>query len=343
MQSSSARLLEQEPLEAWLCANVSGYKGPAAITKFEGGQSNPTFHLDAASGSYVLRRKPQGQVLASAHAIDREYRVMAALASVGFPVPQVVAYCEDTEVIGSAFYVMEFVQGRVFWDPRLPGFSRQERTALFRSVNDTIAHLHALNPAELGLGDYGRPENFLRRQVARWSKQYRASETDHIGAMESLIAFLNDNFPPEEESRLVHGDFRLDNIIVHPSEPRVVAVLDWELSTFGSPAADFAYHMTTWRLSPALLRGLEGEDLLALGIPDEPAYRALYMETTGRAEIENWEYYLAFAVFRIAAICQGIAKRALDGTASSPDAVAMGAKAGPLAEIGWNIARRLRA
>ena len=343
MQSSSAGLPAQDPLEAWLAANVPGYKGPATITRFEGGQSNPTFRLDAASGSVVLRRRPHGQVLASAHAIDREYKVMAALAGADFPVPQVIAYCENTEVIGSAFYVMELVRGRIFWDPRLPGFLQQERAALFQSVNETIARLHTLDPEGLSLGDYGRPENFLRRQVARWSKQYRASQTEHIAAMENLIAFLNDNFPPEEQSRVVHGDFRLDNIIVHPSEPRVVAVLDWELSTLGSPAADFAYHMTAWRLSPALLRGLEGEDLQALGIPNEPAYRRLYTRATGRADIEHWEYYLAFAVFRIAAICQGIAKRALDGTASSPDALVMGAKARPLAEIGWNIARRLTA
>lgn len=329
-------------LERWFSDHV-GDVGTLALTKFEGGQSNPTFRVDTGKRSYVLRRKPAGATLPSAHAIDREYRVMEALARVGFPVPKVIAYCSDTHVLGTAFYVMELVEGRVFWDPLLPQVPIEDRATLFRSVNDTIAMLHSLDPVALGLADYGRPENFLQRQIARWSKQYRASETEHIEPMEQLIGFLEANVPGDDGARLVHGDFRLDNLIIHPTEPKVVAVLDWELSTLGSPAADFAYHMSAWRLTPQLLRGLAGEDLAGLGIPNEAIYRSWYEAHAETGPLKHWDFYLAFAIFRIAAICQGIAKRALDGTASSSNAVAMGTKARPLAEVGWNIARRLDA
>ena len=262
---------------------MPGYRGPAHLVPFEGGQSNPTFRLEAPSGRYVLRRKPAGQLLASAHAVDREFRVMRALATTAVPVPHVHALCEDTSVIGSAFYVMDHVEGRILWDARLPGLSPAERRAVYASMNATIAALHSVDPASVGLGDFGRPGNYLSRQIARWTTQYRASETTPIEAMDRLIEFLPQHIPEFDTTAIVHGDFRLDNLLLHPTEPRVVAVLDWELSTLGHPLADFAYHAMAWRLSPELFRGLAGTDLASLGIPDEATYVAEYCRSD-RAE-----------------------------------------------------------
>lgn len=328
-------------LEDWLARHVPGYRGPARSSQFEGGQSNPTYKLTAASGEYVLRRKPMGLLLASAHAVDREFRVQSALASTAVPVAKVHALCEDDAVIGSAFYVMDFVPGRIMWNQLLPGATPEVRAAMFDSMNQTIADLHSVNPQSVGLGDFGRPGNYLARQISRWTKQYRASETTPIPAMDRLIEFLPSRIPAHEQVAIVHGDYRIDNVIYHPSEPRVIAVLDWELSTLGDPLVDFAYHTMQWRFTPALFRGFDGEDLPALGIPSEQDYVAAYCRRTGRDGIEDWEYYLVFGMFRIAAILQGITKRAQEGTAASAEAVAVGAKAGAIAKQAWALAQTI--
>jgi len=326
-------------LEIWLLGHVEGFRGPATINKFADGQSNPTYRISSPSGTYVVRRKPSGSLLPSAHAVDREFRVQKALWASAVPVARVHAYCEDDSVIGSAFYVMDFVPGRIFWDQRLPDLTRAERTAIFDSMNDTIARLHLIDPVSVGLGDFGRPGNFMERQVSRWSKQYRTSQTEQISAVDRLIEWLPSHLPPGSGTRIVHGDFRMDNLIVHPREPRVVAVLDWELSTLGDPVADFAYHAMAWRIAPDLFGGLAGVDFAELGIPDEKTYRALYCRRSGRDAIDDWDFYIVFGMFRMAAILQGIAKRAADGTASSEHAAAFGRRARPIAEQAWELAR----
>jgi aminoglycoside phosphotransferase (APT) family kinase protein len=328
-------------LDAWLRREVAGYEGPVTAVKFADGQSNPTYKLTAPSGDYVLRRRPPGNLLPSAHAVDREFRVLDALAGTGVPVPRVYALCTDETVIGSMFYVMECVEGRVFWDPRLPGLSRADRAAIFDSMNDTIARLHAVDYAAIGLEGFGRPGAFLERQLARWIKQYRATETERIDAMDRMIEWLPRNIPPAGETRIVHGDFRLDNIIMHPTEPRVAAVLDWELSTLGDPVVDFAYHAMSWRIAPELFRGLAGVDFSALGIPSEADYVETYCRRTGRKEIPHWEVYIVYSMFRIAAILQGVLKRAIDGNASSTEALDVGRRGKQIAEEGWALAARM--
>ena len=328
-------------LEGWLAEHVPHYRGPCRLIPFEGGQSNPTFRLESASGRYVLRRKPMGALLASAHAVDREARVLRALAATAVPVPQVHALCEDASVIGSAFYVMDHIEGRVLWDARLPGMTPSDRRAIYDQMNATIAALHSLDPAALGLGDFGRPGNYLARQIARWTSQYRASETEPIAAMDALIAWLPAHIPPHDATAIVHGDFRLDNLVLHPTEPRVVAVLDWELSTLGHPLADFAYHAMAWRLTPDLFRGLAGTDLATLGIPDEQSYLADYCRRTGQNPPDDWNTYIVFSMFRIAAIMQGITKRAQEGTAASAAAIDIGRRARPIAEQAWALAGHL--
>lgn len=322
----------------WFSQNVEGYSGPLRLEAFSGGQSNPTFRVCAASGDYVLRRKPMGDILPSAHAVDREFRVLKALGGTGVPVPHVHALCADESIIGSMFYVMDLVPGRIFWDPRLPEFAPHERSALFDSMNETIARIHSLDPQTHGLGDFGRTDGYIARQVSRWTRQYRASETTPDPAMDSLIAWLPEHMPPEGRTGIVHGDYRLDNLIVHPTEPRIIAVLDWELSTLGDPMADMAYHALAWRFSPALFRGLAGADLAALGIPSEADYLAAYLRRTEFEAPENWEFYLILSMFRIAAILQGIVKRALDGSAANADAAEVGAKARPIAALAWELA-----
>ncbi len=325
----------------WLGEHVAGFRGPLAAERFAGGQSNPTYRLRAGSGDYVLRKKPPGPLLPSAHAVDREFRVMQALARTAVPVPQVYALCEDEAVAGRAFYVMEHLDGRIFWDQRLPGVAPDERRAMFGSMNQVIADLHSVDYAALGLGDFGRPGNYMARQIARWSRQYRASETAPQPAMDALIDWLPAHLPPEGAAAIVHGDYRMDNLVFHKTEPRVIGVLDWELSTIGDPLADFAYHCLTWRVTPELFRGLAGVDFGALGIPGEAEYVAAYCERTGRGPIANWEFYLVYSLFRLAAILQGIAKRAIDGTAASADAVATGATAIPMGEQAWALAKAL--
>lgn len=329
-------------LAAWMGVHLPALGAPVAAHPLAGGQSNPTYRLEGADGgACVLRRKPPGPLLPSAHQVEREYRVLAALGATDVPVPRVLALCEDTSVIGSVFYVMEFVPGRVFFDPRLPGLSPAERHAIFGSMNDTIARLHRVDPAAVGLDDFGRPAAYMARQVKRWTQQYRHSETTRIAAMDRLIEWLPAHLVDSGESRIVHGDLRLDNMLIHPTEPRVVAVLDWELSTLGDPLADFANNTLAWHLEPDLFRGLAGEDLAALGIPSEAEYVAEYHRRVGKRRAPAWEVYLVFALFRLAAILQGIVGRARDGTASDPQAPALAAKVAPMAEKGWALARHL--
>ena len=325
--------------EHWLVRNVRGYEGPGVLHKFGFGQSNPTFRLAAASGDYVLRRKPLGPLLPKAHMIEREYRVMKALGGSGVPVPQALALCEDPSLLGASFYIMEFVQGRIFYDQRLPELAPHERGAIFDGMNDAVARLHRISPAAVGLEDYGRPEHFIERQIGLWTRQYRASEHVLIEPMEQLIAWLRDHVPAEQPGRIFHGDLRLDNMIFHPCEPRVIGLLDWELSTLGDPLADFAYHMMAWRVGAGLFRGFADLDRAALGVPEEADYVRLYCERTERNGITDYPFYLAFSLFRLAAILQGVWRRSQDGQASSEDAADIGARAAPLAAIGWEIAR----
>ena len=336
--------IDAERLGAWLAANVAPLDGPLEIAQFKGGQSNPTYLLAAGSQRYVLRRKPPGKLLPSAHAVDREFRVIRALADTDVPVARAYALCEDDAVIGTSFYVMEYVAGRVFWDPGLPDLDPAARTAIHDEINRVIAALHSVDFAAVGLGDFGRTGEYIARQVARWSKQYQASETERIPAMDNLIAWLPENIPAGDESSIVHGDYRIDNVIFHPDEPRILAVLDWELSTLGHPLADFAYHCMAWRLPPGLFRGLGGLDLAALGIPTEGEYVAAYCRRTGRAGIEprDWEYYMIYNMFRIAAIVQGVMARALQGNASSAQALETGRAARLLAELAWAQVERLK-
>jgi aminoglycoside phosphotransferase (APT) family kinase protein len=327
---------DPERLAAWLGRHVPGFRGPLEVRQFKGGQSNPTYLLSAGQARYVLRRKPPGKLLPSAHAVDREYRIITALAGSGVPVARSYALCTDDAVIGTAFYVMEYVEGRVFWDPTLPGLAAAERHAVYDAMNEAIARLHGLDYRALGLADFGRPGNYVRRQIDRWSRQYRASETEPIPAMDRLIAWLPENVPEEEATAIVHGDYRLDNMVFHPREPRILAVLDWELSTLGNPLSDFAYHVMPWRLGPDSYRGLLRLDLAALGIPGEAEYRALYCRRTGREEIPHWDFYMAYNMFRLAAILQGIMGRVVEGTAASLRARESGARAKALAQAGWD-------
>jgi aminoglycoside phosphotransferase (APT) family kinase protein len=285
----------------------------------------------------VLRRKPPGRLLPSAHAVDREYRVIRALHAAGFPVAKPYLLCEDESVIGTAFYVMDNVEGRVLWDQSLPGMSRAQRAAIWDELNDVIAKLHLVDYRAVGLEGFGKPGNYIERQVGRWTKQYLASETERVEAMNSLIEWLPKNIPPETGTTVVHGDFRLDNAIFHPTEAKILAVLDWELSTLGDPLADFAYHCMSWHIPPGAFRGIAGMDFEALGIPDEQTYVRAYCKRTGRSGIDpsHWDFYIAYNLFRISAILQGILKRVVDGTAASAHARDAGMRAKPMAELGW--------
>ncbi|WP_250465122.1 phosphotransferase [Caballeronia sp. GAFFF2] len=335
---------DSDALAAWLAAHVEGFSGPLKLEQFAGGQSNPTFKLVTPTRAYVMRSKPgpAAKLLPSAHAIEREYRVMHALAATDVPVARMLALCEDESVIGRAFYVMDFVEGRVLWDPSLPGMSADERAAIYGETNRVIAALHTVDVAAAGLATYGKPGNYFERQIGRWSKQYVASQTESIDAMDRLIEWLPRHIPQvKARVSIVHGDFRLDNLIFHPNEPRVLAVLDWELSTLGDPLADFAYHCMAWHVDPSQFRGIAGLDWTALGIPDEAAYVARYCERTGFAIEGDWNFYLAYNMFRIAAILQGIMKRVVDGTAASAQAADAGRRARPMAELAWHYAQKV--
>ena len=340
---ASQHAFDREALADYLRSQGRGFRGELQIAQFAGGQSNPTYLVTAGADQYVLRRKPPGALLPSAHAVDREYKIMRALAGSGVPVPRVFALCEDPAVIGTAFFLMEYVQGRVFWDATLPGVDRAERGALYDELNRVIAALHAVDYAAVGLSDFGRPGNYLRRQIDRWTRQYRAAATEPMDAMERLIEWLPAHIPASDETTVVHGDYRIDNVIFHPTEPRILAVLDWELSTLGHPLADFAYHVMTWRVTADEFRGIQGVDLEQLGIPAEAAYVEAYCKRTGRAGIEDWDYYLAFNMFRMASILQGILARAIQGNATSSEALATGQRARPMAQAGWRQVEQLLA
>jgi aminoglycoside phosphotransferase (APT) family kinase protein len=343
MPVREAHRFDVAALERYLQAHVDGFSGPMEVTQFKGGQSNPTFLLSAGTKKYVMRRKPPGKLLPSAHAVEREYRVLTALATTDVPVPRTYVLCEDESVIGTTFYVMDFVSGRVFWEPTLPRLSAAERAAVYDAMNDVIARLHRVDPGAVGLSDYGKPGNYFARQIARWTKQYQASETQPIEAMDKLIAWLPAHVPPGDEVSIVHGDYRLDNMVFHETEPRVLAILDWELSTLGHPLADFSNNCMQWRLGLDTGRGLAGEDLRSLGIPSEEEYVAAYCRRTGRRAISHWDFCLAYNMFRLAAILQGIAGRIQQGTAASAHAVQTAAMARPIAEHAWRIVDSLGA
>jgi len=340
---SERHRFDTEALDAYLRQHVEGYpQGQLKVEQFKGGQSNPTFKLSVGGQQYVLRTKPApaAKLLPSAHAIEREYRVMDALNKAGFPAARQYCLCMDEAVIGRAFYVMQLVEGRVLWDQALPGMTPAERSAIYDELNRVIALLHTTDYNAIGLGDYGKPGNYFQRQIERWSKQYKASETETIEAMDQLIAWLPANIPPGEDTAIVHGDYRLDNMIFHPTEPRILAVLDWELSTLGHPFADFSYHCMSWHIAPGQFRGIAGLDLKALGIPSQREYIARYAERTGKAiRLEDFNFYLAFNMFRLASIMQGIMKRYVDGTASSAQALESGKLARPMSEMGWAYAQ----
>jgi aminoglycoside phosphotransferase (APT) family kinase protein len=335
MPVSERNRFDTASLERYMRQHVEGFSGTLEVEQFKGGQSNPTFRLTAGRKRYVLRRKPPGKLLPSAHAVDREYRVITALYGTGVPVAKTFCLCEDESVIGTMFYIMDCVEGRVLWDPALPGMQNAQRAAYYNELNRVIAALHGVDYRKVGLAEYGKPGNYIERQISRWTKQYRASETERIEAMENLIAWLPQNVPAGDETTIVHGDYRLDNVIFHPTEPRILAVLDWELSTLGHPLADFAYHCMTWRLTPGEFRGMAGVDFRALGIPTEDEYVGAYCRRTGRGGIPNWDFYLAYNMFRLAGILQGIMGRVMDGTAASAHAMEQGKRARPMAEAGW--------
>lgn len=337
--SAAAQTVDTDRLGRYLEQHIEGFKGPVQAEKFAGGQSNPTFLLKAASGKYVLRRKPPGELLKSAHAVDREFRVISALAGSDVPVAKAYHLCTDEAVIGSWFYVMSFVEGRIFWDPALPELDNAGRRAIYEEMNRVLAAIHSVDLAARGLEDFGRPGNYYARQLDRWIKQYRLTETERIEAMEELIAWLPDHMPADDgRVSLIHGDYRLDNMIFHPTEPRILAVVDWELSTLGHPISDLAYQCMQWRLSNnAVIRGLGGIDRAALGIPAEAEYVASYVKRMNWGALEDWDFYLAFSFFRLAAIVQGVRKRSLDGQASSDKAMEVGNLAGPLAELGYEV------
>jgi aminoglycoside phosphotransferase (APT) family kinase protein len=330
-------------LAAYLRDHVEGFSGELAVEQFKGGQSNPTYKLSAGGRNYAMRAKPgpAAKLLPSAHAVDREFRVITALGTAGIPVPRTWCLCEDEGVIGRAFYIMDCVDGRVLWEQSLPDFTNAQRGEIYDEMNRVIATLHSVDYAKIGLGDYGKPGNYFERQIGRWTKQYRASETENIEAMDNLIEWLPKNIPPGEETSIVHGDYRMDNMVFHATEPRILAILDWELSTLGHPLADFSYHCMSWHIPENQFRGIGGLDLKSLGIPTEEEYVAAYCRRTGRSGIDHWNFYLAYNMFRISGILQGIMGRVVDGTAASRHAVEAGKRARPMAEMGWAVVERM--
>ncbi len=347
---SEKHIFDVEALSAWLQENLKGFHGPLTVESFKGGQSNPTYKLNTPTRSYVMRAKPGpvAKLLPSAHAVEREFAVMSGLQGTGVPVPVMHCLCEDEDVIGRAFYVMEFMPGRILWDQTLPQMSVAQRGAIYNEMNRVISRLHTVKFAERGLAGYGKPGNYFERQIGRWSKQYVASITQPIAEMDQLMAWLPQHIPQMARAdnmvSIVHGDYRLDNLMFHHSEPRIIAVLDWELSTLGHPLADFSYHCMAWHIPPGTFRGIGGLDVKSLGIPTEEEYIGLYCERTGLATPDalkaDWNFYMAYNMFRIAAICQGIAKRVEAGTAASAQAVSSGAGARPLAQLAWKFAQQ---
>ena len=341
VEVKAAHRIDEARLAQFLGDTVADFEGPLEVRQFEGGQSNPTYLLTTPARKYVVRRKPPGVLLKSAHAVDREFRVMRALFETGFPVPEPLALCEDDAVLGTAFYVMRHVEGRVFLINAMPDLTPAERAAVYDSANETLARLHTIDHVALGLADFGRAGNYFGRQISRWSQQYEASRTDDIPEMDRLIEWLPKALPPEGETRLIHGDYSFHNLLVHPTEPRVVAALDWELSTTGDPLGDLTYHAAEWyRPDDGDARGsLLGRDLAALGIPDLESYVARYCERVGRAPLENLAFYKAYNLFRVAAIVQGIVGRARQGNAAAAGAAQQEARVRPLAKAAWGYAQ----
>ncbi|NOX94769.1 MAG: phosphotransferase family protein [Alphaproteobacteria bacterium] len=331
---------DEAGLAAFMTAHVENFSGPISVKKFKGGQSNPTYLIATPAKSYVLRRKPPGKLLPSAHAVDREYKVMTALGPQGFPAPKTYALCNDAEIIGTPFFIMDYVEGRIFWDSSLPEVSKEERAPLYNMLVDTLADLHMIDYNAVGLGDFGKPGNYFGRQIDRWSKQYKAAETTAIDEMDALIGWLPGAIPAEDATSIVHGDFRFDNVIIHPTEPKALAVLDWELSTLGHPLADFTYFLMAWHFPPNVRGGLAGMDIAALGIPSLEDAVARYSKRTGRGEITDLNFCLAYNMFRLGSIAQGVYARALQGNASSPQAIEMGAQIKPLAMLAWQYAQK---
>jgi aminoglycoside phosphotransferase (APT) family kinase protein len=329
-------------LAEWMQSNVAGFKGPIEVRQFAGGQSNPTYLVQSAAHRYVLRRKPPGKLLPSAHAFDREFRVISALNKTDVPTPKAYALCEDDSVVGTAFYIMEYCDGRVLWDPLLPEVPKEGRLAIYQAKFDVLARLHRVDYATLGLADFGRPGSYVARQISRWGKQYKASETEEIEAMDKLLDWLPAHLPQNDETVLVHGDYRLDNMVYHASEPRVLGVIDWEISTLGDPLAELSYLCMLWR-TPMDWGGLLGHDLVALGLPTEQAMMRYYCDLSKRAVPDPalWEFYMAYNLFRVSCIRQGVYARSLDGTASNVRAADSGKLVRPAAELAWQIADRL--
>jgi aminoglycoside phosphotransferase (APT) family kinase protein len=335
---------DEAALARWMREHVADFAGPVTVSQFKGGQSNPTYKIETPRAAYVLRRKPPGTLLPGAHAVEREARVMSALGATGFPVPHVHGLCEDENVIGTPFFVMDMVEGRIVWDPTFPGLSAAERSAHFDAMNATIAGLHSLDPEAIGLDDYGKASGFVERQIARWGKQYETDvEAGRVDAMDRVIAWLRDHMPDDPgDSRVTHGDFRCDNMIFAPNEARVAAVLDWELSTLGDPAADFVYHLMMYRMPAGMFTGLKGLDFAVMGIPSEDDYVAAYCRRTGRDGLPNRDYLAVFVLFRLAAICHGIRGRLVRGNASSTHAEATAAMCEPLAQLALDEAMAAR-
>ena len=333
-----AHRFDEAALKAYLSAHLPGFREPSSICQFEGGQSNPTFLLESGGGNYVLRKKPPGRLLPSAHAVEREYRVMDALSDTDVPVCSMLLLCEDSSIIGTPFIVMEHVEGRVFHDPTLPGVDSRDRTAIYEHMMRVLAAMHRVVPSEVGLEGFGKPGNYYARQISRWSRQYKASETQTIASMDRLVKWLPGNIPDEEETRVVHGDYRLGNVILHPTEPRIVAVLDWELSTLGDPLADLAYNLMTYYLPSRRNSTLVRNDPALTGIPSHESQLSLYCSLSGRNAMMHWNFYLSFSMFRSAAIGQGVYKRGLDGNASSATALELGREVASTADIAWRVA-----
>lgn len=331
---------DEAALATYMQANVEGFAGPITVEKFKGGQSNPTYLVKTPAKNYVLRRKPPGKLLPSAHAVDREYKVMTALGTTGFPVPKTYALCEDDSIIGTIFFIMDHVEGRIFWDASLPQVSKQDRAPLFYALTDTLADLHNTDYEAIGLGEFGKPGNYFERQIGRWSKQYVAAETETIKAMNNLMEWLPTAIPSDDATSIVHGDFRFDNVIMHPSEPKSLAVLDWELSTLGHPLADFSYYLMVWHMPPTVRGGLMGVDIEALGIPPVDDIIERYCARTGRDGLPDINFCLAYNMFRLASIVQGVYARAVQGNASSEKGREMGQHVAPLAGLAWQYAEK---
>ena len=331
---------DEKKLEEFAAAHVEGFAGKMQVRQFKGGQSNPTYQIITPNKKYVMRRKPPGKLLPSAHAVDREYKVITALGSVDFPVPRTYCLCEDESVAGTMFYIMDMVEGRILWNPCLPDIDKAGRRPIFEAKIETLARLHNTDYERIGLGDFGKAGNYFARQISRWTKQYQLSQTQHIDTMNKLIEWLPNNIPDDDTTSIVHGDYRLDNMVLHPSEPKVRAVLDWELSTLGHPLGDFTYHLMQWFMPPdgANTQTLNGVDFAALNIPTAEEYTRLYCDHTGRDSIENMDFYVAYNMFRLAGILQGIVGRVRDGTASNAHAAAMEDRVKPLADMGWQYA-----